>query len=201
MTGKHRWPLNVVKWWGGWGEGDDVNTILRYLLEETSRYEKNFMHYMYTKGSDISMFNNHVTSLADIGKEVQLVQNCVTQRLSQIEQATAAHRLLVSEDLTKFSEKMDSRVAVLCEEMKKVQECLRGMVPSSSTGNENSDSPMNTNNSIQSLGEPYSHIPSVGSWREVIQQWLEGCPEKKSACTLVQLAGTITDEIVEVLVP
>lgn len=52
------------------------------------------------------------------------------------------------------------------------------MVFSSSTRNDNSDSPMNTNNSIQCLGEQLSHIASLSSWREVIQQLLEGCPEK-----------------------
>lgn len=29
LTGTRRWPLHVVKWWGGWGCGDDVNTIIR----------------------------------------------------------------------------------------------------------------------------------------------------------------------------
>lgn len=37
VTGKTRWPLDVVKLWGGWGTGDDVSTIIRYLFEEKSK--------------------------------------------------------------------------------------------------------------------------------------------------------------------
>lgn len=40
VTRKHHWTLNIVKCWGSSGEVDDVNTILRYLLEETSPFEK-----------------------------------------------------------------------------------------------------------------------------------------------------------------
>lgn len=45
ITGKKRWPLDVFKWWEGWGKSDDINTIIRYLLEETSKYESNFTHF------------------------------------------------------------------------------------------------------------------------------------------------------------
>lgn len=66
VTGKSIWPLDVVKWWVGGGDGDYVNTILRYLLEETLKYEKNRTHFMYTRGSAIRLFNTCVSTLDDI---------------------------------------------------------------------------------------------------------------------------------------
>lgn len=32
FIGKERSPLDVSKWWGGWGSSDDVNTVIKYLL-------------------------------------------------------------------------------------------------------------------------------------------------------------------------
>lgn len=73
VTGKSRWPLDVVKWWSGWGIGDEVNTIIRYLLEETSKYESNFTHYLYTFGSDSRLFTSNVSTLEDVSREMQSV--------------------------------------------------------------------------------------------------------------------------------
>lgn len=110
VTGRNRWPLDVVKWWGGWGAGDDVNTIIRYLLEETNRYENNYTHYLYTFGSDSRLFNNNVSSLDDVSREIQSVQTCVVSRFAQLEQRTAAHRLLVSQQFDQLNENMVRRL-------------------------------------------------------------------------------------------
>ncbi|KAI0056179.1 hypothetical protein BV25DRAFT_1921184 [Artomyces pyxidatus] len=42
MWAKHKWSLKAVKWWGGWSSGDDINTIMRYLLDELVVYEETF---------------------------------------------------------------------------------------------------------------------------------------------------------------
>lgn len=46
ITRRKRWPVDVVKWWGGRGTRDEMNTIIRYLLEETSKYESNLTHFV-----------------------------------------------------------------------------------------------------------------------------------------------------------
>jgi hypothetical protein len=33
------WPLNIIKRWAGWAEGEDAGTLAKYLLEEYSRLE------------------------------------------------------------------------------------------------------------------------------------------------------------------
>ena len=57
-----------MKWCGGWGAGDDVNKIIRYLLEETGKYKRNYSHFLYTRGSDCRLFNSHVSTIEDLGK-------------------------------------------------------------------------------------------------------------------------------------
>lgn len=42
MFAKEKWSLKAVKWWGGWSEGEGTGTIMRYLLEEFTRYEYGF---------------------------------------------------------------------------------------------------------------------------------------------------------------
>ncbi|KAF8325729.1 hypothetical protein F5887DRAFT_1085236 [Amanita rubescens] len=42
MYAPRKWSLKAVKWWGGWSSNDNVNTIMRYLLEELTAYEEGF---------------------------------------------------------------------------------------------------------------------------------------------------------------
>ncbi|KZP32823.1 hypothetical protein FIBSPDRAFT_1012805 [Athelia psychrophila] len=34
-----RWSLMVIRWWGGWSEGESNSTLMRYLLDELGKYE------------------------------------------------------------------------------------------------------------------------------------------------------------------
>lgn len=52
FIGKQFWPFDVVKWCSGWGTGDDMNTVIRYLLEEITKYESIYAHFLYTRASD-----------------------------------------------------------------------------------------------------------------------------------------------------
>lgn len=61
VAGMSQWPLDVVTWWSGCGDGNIVNTIICYLPEITLKYEKNYTHCTYTLGSDKRLFNTCVT--------------------------------------------------------------------------------------------------------------------------------------------
>ncbi|KAF9037850.1 hypothetical protein BDZ89DRAFT_1157278 [Hymenopellis radicata] len=37
-----RWSLRKVRWWGGWAEGESVDTLMKYLLDSLSKYEENY---------------------------------------------------------------------------------------------------------------------------------------------------------------
>ncbi|KAF8207109.1 hypothetical protein K438DRAFT_1917558 [Mycena galopus ATCC 62051] len=34
-----RWSLTIIRWWGGWAEGEHVDTLMRYLLDSLQSYE------------------------------------------------------------------------------------------------------------------------------------------------------------------
>ncbi|KAH6905934.1 hypothetical protein BKA70DRAFT_1107246 [Coprinopsis sp. MPI-PUGE-AT-0042] len=38
--GKQKWKMNRIRWWGGWAEKENKNTLIRYLLDELSTYEE-----------------------------------------------------------------------------------------------------------------------------------------------------------------
>lgn len=78
-----------------------MSNITRYLLEETSKYENNYTHFFSTLGSDSRMSNENISTVKDIGPELNSLNNTVTQRLSQFEQCSAANHLIVHKNLLK----------------------------------------------------------------------------------------------------
>ncbi|KAK6992392.1 hypothetical protein R3P38DRAFT_3226262 [Favolaschia claudopus] len=34
-----RWSLSIIRWWGGWAVGEQVDTLMRYLLDSLHSYE------------------------------------------------------------------------------------------------------------------------------------------------------------------
>ncbi|KAG8927220.1 hypothetical protein FRC01_007813 [Tulasnella sp. 417] len=37
-----RWSLDLIKWWGGWTDGERIDTLIRYLLDDLSTYENDY---------------------------------------------------------------------------------------------------------------------------------------------------------------
>ncbi|KAJ7884814.1 hypothetical protein B0H14DRAFT_3740898 [Mycena olivaceomarginata] len=35
----HKYIVNHIRWWGGWAEGEQVDTLMRYLLDSLQSYE------------------------------------------------------------------------------------------------------------------------------------------------------------------
>jgi len=142
VTGKVRWPLDVVKWWGGWGKSDDMNTIIRYLLEETSKYETSYSHYLYTRGSDSRLFHTNVSTIQDVGRELNALKDTVVQRLAQLEQSSAAHRLLIAENLSETARTIQDSVQKSLQQLRK-EMTVRLMSSYSQARNDNIGPPCN----------------------------------------------------------
>lgn len=106
MTERLRWPLDVVKLWDGWGSGDNMNTIIRYLLEETSTYENIYTNYLHTRGSDYRMVNGNFRKNEDVGRELGSFKSIILAQLSQVDQSNSAHRLLVGDEIKKKSDSL-----------------------------------------------------------------------------------------------
>ena len=172
-----------MRWWGGWGIGEDLNTIIRYLLEEMYKYENNFTHFLYTRGSDVRLFNTHISSIADVGREISVLQDKVSSSLLQMNQTAAANRMFVTDAVSKLGEEMKKG-------MNDLQEALLRKIPvqqgSSSLEHEERMEPptpvplgiCEQTGAPKKSGSLYNHIPGVKHRKEAINQWEVGCPSK-----------------------
>lgn len=73
VTGKRSWLLDVVKCWRWWGTGEKMNTIIRYLLEETSKFDSNLRHYLCMLGYDSRLFNQNASSIGNLSRVINSV--------------------------------------------------------------------------------------------------------------------------------
>ena len=162
-----------------------MNTIIRYLLEETHKYENNFTHFLYTRGSDARLFNTHVATIADVGREVSSLQDKVSSTLLQLDQTAAANRMYLSNAVTKLGQEMNTRINSLEESLFRRLPIQLGS--SSNHQVENSqphlsvqvNSQVGNHSGAEGQTRPlYNHIPGVKTWKEVINQWETGCPSK-----------------------
>jgi hypothetical protein len=46
MHAKRKWSLSAIKWWGGWANGEDPGTLMKYLIDEYSSLESSFSDMM-----------------------------------------------------------------------------------------------------------------------------------------------------------
>ncbi|KAJ7930271.1 hypothetical protein B0H13DRAFT_1518971, partial [Mycena leptocephala] len=42
-----RWSLSIIRWWGGWAVGKQVDTLMRYLLDSLQSYESGHGDALY----------------------------------------------------------------------------------------------------------------------------------------------------------
>ncbi|KAJ7812413.1 hypothetical protein B0H13DRAFT_1665854 [Mycena leptocephala] len=42
-----RWSLSIIRWWGGWAAGEQVDTLMRYLLDSLQSYESGHGDALY----------------------------------------------------------------------------------------------------------------------------------------------------------
>lgn len=95
--------------------GDRVNTIIRYLLEETSKCENNYTHYLYTLEKDVPLFNTNSINMDDLRREIHSLQTCVRTRFSQMEQSVVANLLLVFKERKAFTSTIVGQIKQLEE--------------------------------------------------------------------------------------
>ncbi|KAF8514460.1 hypothetical protein BU17DRAFT_68392 [Hysterangium stoloniferum] len=59
-----RWSLAIIRWWGGWAEGEHRDTLIRYLLDELYHYEESHGDALrpISHEADKSFLSEHVES-------------------------------------------------------------------------------------------------------------------------------------------
>lgn len=89
LTRLRWWPLHIFNLWGKWGSGDDVNTIIRYFLEETWKYAESYTHYLFHRGNDIE-FKSNMESVDDVQRDIMDLKLAVQPGFKNFEQRVMA---------------------------------------------------------------------------------------------------------------
>ncbi|KAH7904965.1 hypothetical protein BJ138DRAFT_1106376 [Hygrophoropsis aurantiaca] len=57
-----RWSLSIIRWFGGWAEGESVDTLIRYLLDDLTRCEKSHRDALcpIPRHTELSFNGDHV---------------------------------------------------------------------------------------------------------------------------------------------
>ena len=167
-----------------------MNTIMKYLLEETSRYENSYSHYLYTSASDMAVFSDNASSSQHFSKELsdlKVMVRSLNTKLCQMEQTNSAFRLFFTEQLKGFSEGLAGEFrGFLNECTKKIGiECERSASSKDAQTPTTCQIRIATDIHPESEGQTESrshaqctHIPRVSNWREVVEHWVNGDPSK-----------------------
>ncbi|KAF5387172.1 hypothetical protein D9615_002091 [Tricholomella constricta] len=83
-----RWSLNKIRWWGGWAEGENVDTLMKYLLDSLQSYENGHGDALHPipKGFSKSFMGEDVEVSPVTAGEVRELKRSVDEKLDNIDQ-------------------------------------------------------------------------------------------------------------------
>ncbi|KAG1733448.1 hypothetical protein EDB19DRAFT_1639699 [Suillus lakei] len=88
-----RWSLSTIRWWGAWAEGKSVNTLIQYLLDELTRYEKNHRDTLcpIPREGDKSFNGDHILTAPITAAETRELKmsfdrelNCLSGKVEEV---------------------------------------------------------------------------------------------------------------------
>ncbi|KAJ7149831.1 hypothetical protein C8R43DRAFT_1088159 [Mycena crocata] len=86
-----RWSLSIVRWWGGWAVGEQVDTLMRYLMDSLQSYETGHGDALcpIPKEADKSFMGEHLLVKPVAAEEFRLV---TTQLLTAVRDINLGNR-------------------------------------------------------------------------------------------------------------
>ncbi|KAG8918633.1 hypothetical protein FRC02_002199 [Tulasnella sp. 418] len=88
----HRWPLQVIRWWGGWSENEQKDTLMRYLLDELDNVEGDYASALDPDRlkEDQSFLGEHLEMRPVTASQLdEVAQNLEARLLRQVKVAVA----------------------------------------------------------------------------------------------------------------
>ncbi|KAG1778323.1 hypothetical protein EV702DRAFT_1044634 [Suillus placidus] len=81
-----RWSLSTIRWWGAWAEGESVDTLIRYLLDELTRYEKNHRDVLcpIPREGDKSFNGDHILTAPITAAETRELKMSFNRELNRL---------------------------------------------------------------------------------------------------------------------
>ncbi|KAH7902777.1 hypothetical protein BJ138DRAFT_1201457, partial [Hygrophoropsis aurantiaca] len=88
-----RWSLGIIRWWGGWAEGESVDTLIRYLLDDLTRCEKSHKDALcpIPRRTDLSFNGDHVLTNPITGVESRELKLSIDRKMDDMAEKVGAH--------------------------------------------------------------------------------------------------------------
>ncbi|KAF5367338.1 hypothetical protein D9615_010283 [Tricholomella constricta] len=85
----YRWSLNIVRWWGGWAEGESVDTLMKYLLDSLQSYENGHGDALHPvpRGYGESFLGERVEAAPVTANEVRELKRSVNDKIDSIDRS------------------------------------------------------------------------------------------------------------------
>ncbi|KAF7791971.1 hypothetical protein EIP86_002998 [Pleurotus ostreatoroseus] len=84
-----RWSLSLVRWWGGWAEGEHSDTLVKYLVDVLDRQEHSYENALYPIQADMekSFMREHVDVAPASSAEVREAVGTVMREVEEFKTA------------------------------------------------------------------------------------------------------------------
>ncbi|KAF8904708.1 hypothetical protein CPB84DRAFT_1677144 [Gymnopilus junonius] len=81
-----RWSLNQIRWWGGWAVGENVDTLIKYLVDSLQSFETGFGHLLHPIPiqPDMSFMGDHTAVAAVTAEEFRQFGNAINRKFDEI---------------------------------------------------------------------------------------------------------------------
>ncbi|KAJ7151417.1 hypothetical protein C8R43DRAFT_1087984 [Mycena crocata] len=81
-----RWSLSIVRWWGGWASGEQVDTLMRYLMDSLQSYETGHGDALcpIPKEADKSFMGDHLLVKPVVTEEFRMISSKLLTAIADI---------------------------------------------------------------------------------------------------------------------
>lgn len=196
-----RWSLSIIRWWGGWAAGEQVDTLMRYLLDSLQSYESGHGDalYPFRTEPDKSFMGEHNVLQPPTTAEFRLLGDQILTKLESLTtQAVTTSSIATLAAVIQQTSLSDSSVSLHAPVPSSYSQLFaaargqtdpncRQLLPQMSATSTTDNNPPNTSASASSSSDgfilvPGAIIPNVGkdatAWKRAIDQWYNGDPSK-----------------------
>ncbi|KAK3827176.1 MAG: hypothetical protein JOS17DRAFT_791951 [Linnemannia elongata] len=177
MFAKEKWSLKAVKWWSGWSEGEGTGTIMRYLLDEYSRYEVGFSDMLAPSRQDsrhaVFMGETDTPGTASLDHQLKQMSKSVTESL-----LVAFKEMLLTVRPQVPGQQQQQQQPQLQQHQQRQQQQPQSQ-PQPQPQPQPRQEQLQQQQQQQEDESPVApRIPTAKKWQDVIKQWEHGDLEK-----------------------
>ncbi|KAJ6458538.1 hypothetical protein C8R45DRAFT_843762 [Mycena sanguinolenta] len=188
-----RWSLQIVRWWGGWASGEQVDTLMRYLMDSLQSYETGHSDALcpISREADQSFMGDHQLVKPVATEEFRLVSAQLLKTLEELKlgNQTVTHVAGPSTSLVAQPAGGHSSAPMNTQNLDAASVITHNLRPPTeaptlpATSNHPVVTPADVNLPLSKRVEiiPGVFIPDLKkgdfAWRDAVRQWEEGVPQ------------------------